>query len=90
MNPNVEEMKKKGLSISAILFYLELIEITKEKKIEYVKDNNNTLAKKYAVSVKTISVWVNSLKKAGYIDVEMIYNENHGGIDYRKITLKKI
>lgn len=48
---------------------------------------NNYFAKLYEVSPKTVSVWVNNLKKYGYIEVDLIYKKDSKEIEKRIIRI---
>ena len=76
----------KNITPNAKLLYAEITALCNEKG--YCWATNAYFAELYEVSKKTVSVWVNSLAKNGYIDVSIDYKNGTKEIDSRKITLK--
>ncbi len=71
---------------SAKQLYRDLYNLSKEKG--YCFATNRYLAEEYAVAKETISRWVSSLKKFGYIDIEEIRDKYKRVIERRIYILK--
>ena len=74
----------KSLSPSARILYAEITCLT--NKYGYCWASNKYFSSLYGVSRSTISSWVNSLVKSGYITVEYVFAEGKN-IEERKIYL---
>ena len=75
----------KNLTPNAKLLYGEITALCNEKG--YCWAENKYFADLYGVSLKSISVWINSLVDNGYIQSEIIYKENSKEIYARQLTI---
>ena len=75
----------KNLTPNAKLLYGEITALCNEKG--YCWAENKYFADLYGVSLKSISVWINSLVDKGYIQSEIIYKENSKEIYARQLTI---
>ena len=75
----------KNVCPNAKLLYGEITALCNEKG--YCWATNDYFAKLYGVTKTSISKWVNSLKKNGYINIKMKLREGMKEIDYRYITI---
>jgi hypothetical protein len=73
------------LNPNAKLLFGELTALA--KKEGYAWASNNYFANLYQVDPSTISRWIKSLHDAGYIRIELIYNQNKRYIEERRIFL---
>jgi uncharacterized phage protein (TIGR02220 family) len=76
----------KNLTANAKLLYGEITALCNEKG--YCWASNSYFAKLYEVSKQSISVWINSLQKNGYIDIEMIRKGKE--ITKRKVSINTV
>jgi uncharacterized phage protein (TIGR02220 family) len=74
----------KNLTANAKLLYGEITALCNEKG--YCWASNSYFAELYEVSKQSVSVWINSLHKNGYIDIEMIRKGKE--ITKRKVSIK--
>ena len=75
----------KNLKANEKLMYGEITALCNMKG--YCWSKNLYFANLYSVSKNTISIWINDLKKYGYINVEIIYKENSKEISDRYIRI---
>ena len=75
----------KNLKANEKLLYGEITALCNMKG--YCWSKNLYFANLYSVSKNTISIWINDLKKYGYINVEIIYKENSKEISDRYIRI---
>lgn len=73
------------LKASEKLMYGEITSLT--NKFGYSFASNKYFAKLYNVTNHTVSQWISHLEKLGYIDTELIKNEN-GAIKERRIYIR--
>ena len=73
------------LAPRARLLYGEITALCNKKG--YCWATNDYFAKLYKVSIQTVSGWISSLKKCGYVNVSMKYREDSLQIEERQITL---
>ncbi len=73
------------LTPNAKLLYGEITALCNEKG--YCWATNNYFAELYKVSIKSISRWINQLKKFNYIKIDIIYKENSKEIVHRYIQI---
>lgn len=77
----------KNLSANAKLLYGEITCLCNQRG--YCWAQNRYFANLYGVSPKTVSSWISSLVKAGYIYLEMTYKDGTKEIDERRLYLKE-
>ncbi len=75
----------KNITPNAKLLYAEITALCNEKG--YCWASNAYFAELYGVSKTSISNWISSLQKNGYISVDMIYKENSKEIQNRYIRI---
>lgn len=75
----------KNITPNAKLLYAEIAALCNEKG--YCWASNAYFAELYGVSKTSISNWISSLQKNGYISVDMIYKENSKEIQNRYIRI---
>lgn len=75
----------KNLKANEKLLYGEITALCNLKG--YCWSKNLYFANLYSVSKNTISIWINDLKKYGYIDVNMIYKDGTKEIEDRYIRI---
>lgn len=75
----------KNITPNAKLLYAEITALCNEKG--YCWASNAYFAELYGVSKTSISNWISSLQKNGYISVDMIYKENSKEIQNRCIRI---
>jgi len=73
------------LTPNAKLLYGEITALCNEKG--YCWATNEYFSELYSKEKETISRWISSLKKEGYIDIKMTYKEDSKEIEKRFITL---
>ena len=71
------------LKASEKIMYSEITALS--NKYGYCSASNNYFAKLYKVEKNTVSLWINNLKKYGYISVILEYKENTKQVVKRKI-----
>jgi len=80
------EVRYSDLKPNAKLLYGEITSLT--HKEGYCFATNNYFATLYKVSKNTVSTWISSLEKSGFINIEMIYKDKQ--IVERRITIKNL
>lgn len=75
----------KTLNANAKLLYGEITALANEKG--YCWASNKYFAELYGVSKETISRWINSLEKKGYVKFELVYQEGTKNIIERRIYI---
>ena len=75
----------KNITPNAKLLYAEITALCNEKG--YCWASNAYFAELYGVSKTSVSNWISSLQKNGYISVDMIYKENSKEIQNRYIRI---
>jgi hypothetical protein len=75
----------KNITPNAKLLYAEITALCNEKG--YCWAGNAYFAELYGVTKTSISNWISSLQKNGYIDVQLIYKENSKEIQSRHISI---
>ena len=73
------------LNASEKLMYAEITALTNFKG--YCWATNSYFASLYGVSIRTVSRWVNALRKYGYIKVELIIDKETKEVTERRIRL---
>ena len=74
-----------SLAPNAKLLYIEFTALSNEKG--YCWATNKYFADLYHVSIRSISTWINQLKKSGHIKVDIIYRENTKEVKARHIYI---
>tara|TARA_A100001201_G_scaffold16947_2_gene19862 strand:+ start:75 stop:716 length:642 start_codon:yes stop_codon:yes gene_type:complete len=80
------EVRYSNLKPNAKLLYGEITSLT--HKEGYCFATNNYFATLYKVSKNTVSTWISSLEKSGFINIDMIYKDKQ--IVERRITIKNL
>jgi len=75
----------KNITPNAKLLYAEITALCNDKG--YCWAGNAYFAELYGVTKTSISNWISSLQKNGYIDVQLIYKENSKEIQSRHISI---
>lgn len=75
----------KNITPNAKLLYAEITALCNDKG--YCWAGNAYFAELYGVTKTSISNWISSLQKNGYIDVQLIYKENSKEIQSRYISI---
>lgn len=75
----------RDLSPNAKLLYGEITALCNEKG--YCWATNKYFSELYGVAKETVSRWISSLEKKGYVTVEIVYEENSKKIKQRRIHL---
>ena len=75
----------KNITPNAKLLYAEITTLCNDKG--YCWAGNAYFAELYGVTKTSISTWISSLQKNGYIDVQLIYKENSKEIQSRHISI---
>ena len=75
----------KNITPNAKLLYAEITALCNDKG--YCWAGNAYFAELYGVTKTSISNWISSLQKNGYIDVQLIYKENSKEIKSRHISI---
>ena len=75
----------KNITPNAKLLYAEITALCNDKG--YCWAGNAYFAELYGVTKTSISNWISSLQKNGYIDVQLIYKENSKEIQCRHISI---
>lgn len=75
----------KNITPNAKLLYAEITALCNDKG--YCWARNAYFAELYGVTKTSISNWISSLQKNGYIDVQLIYKENSKEIQSRHISI---
>lgn len=75
----------KNITPNAKLLYAEITALCNDKG--YCWAGNAYFAELYGVTKTSISNWISSLQKNGYIDVQLIYKENSKEIQCRYISI---
>ena len=75
----------KNITPNAKLLYAEITALCNDKG--YCWAGNAYFAELYRVTKTSISNWISSLQKNGYIDVQLIYKENSKEIQSRHISI---
>lgn len=75
----------KNITPNAKLLYAEITALCNDKG--YCWAGNAYFAELYGVTKTSISNWISSLQKNGYIDVQLIYKENSKEIQSRRISI---
>lgn len=75
----------KNITPNAKLLYAEITALCNDKG--YCWAGNAYFAELYGVTKTSISNWISSLQKNGYIDVQVIYKENSKEIQSRHISI---
>lgn len=76
-----------NIKANSKLLYGEITALSNQKG--YCWSTNNYFANLYGVSKNTISLWINELRKKGFVSVEVIRNENKQVVK-RKISIIQI
>lgn len=79
----IEILTNKNLSDKEKIIYSVIMFLSKDNGYCYF--TNSTISKLLDISTTQASIWINSLKKKGYIQTQMIYKENSKQIETRKI-----
>lgn len=79
----IEILTDKNLSDKEKIIYSVIMFLSKHNGYCYF--TNSTINKLLDISTTQASTWINSLKKKGYIQTQMIYKENSKQIETRKI-----
>lgn len=75
----------KNITPNAKLLYAEITALCNDKG--YCWAGNAYFAELYGVTKTSISNWISSLQKNGYIDIQLIYKENSKEIQSRHISI---
>lgn len=75
----------KDLKPNEKLLYSEITALS--NKDGYCYATNKYFANLYGVSIQSISTWISNLINKGYIESELIYEDNSKEIKYRKLTV---
>lgn len=75
----------KNITPNAKLLYAEITALCNDKG--YCWAGNAYFAELYGVTKTSISNWISSLQKNGYVDVQLIYKENSKEIQSRHISI---
>lgn len=78
----------KSIVANAKLLYGEITALCNDKGFCWA--SNNYFADLYNVTKNTISTWISSLVKAGYLRVQLIYKENSKEIQQRNIYISEV
>lgn len=73
----------KRLKANEKLLFSEITALS--NKYGYCTATNSYFSELYEVSKKSISTWINNLKKYGYLEIKIYYKENSKEINKRKI-----
>lgn len=82
----VEILTDTNLSDKERIIYSIIIFLSKENNYCYCTNSN--ISELLNISITQVSKLVNSLKKKGYIDIEIKYKENSKEIETRKLIPK--